>query len=72
MDSELAVGNLEDFDRQTRHKNNKPCVLMVDGHASHCGLAFLDRAVELNIFVVSYPHTRHTHYKVWTSSYSAH
>lgn len=60
MDSELAVGYLEEFHQQTKHKNDKPRVLMVDGHASHCGLAFLERAVELNIFVVSYPpHTTH-------------
>lgn len=35
-------------------------VLIVDGHASHTSLAFLDRAAELNIHVVSYPpHTTH-------------
>lgn len=55
MDSELAMGYLRDFDNQTKHKNDKMRVLMVDGHASHCGLAFLELAVALRIFVVSYP-----------------
>lgn len=60
MDSELAVAYLKEFDEQTKHKNDLPRVLMVDGHASHCGLEFLDLAVKLNIFVVSYPpHTTH-------------
>lgn len=61
MDSELVVGYLKEFHQQTKHRNDKPRVLMVDGHTSHCGLAFLTRAVELNIFMVSYPPcTTHT------------
>lgn len=60
MDSELAVAYLHEFHQQTKDKNTLPRVLMVDGHASHCGLAFLNLAVALNIFIVSYPpHTTH-------------
>ncbi len=60
MDSELAIKYLLEFHKQTKHKNNLTRVLMVDGHASHCSLAFLDLAVKLDIIVVSYPpHTTH-------------
>lgn len=60
MDSELALKYLEEFDKQTKGKNEFPRVLMVDGHASHCSLTFLDRAAGLGIYVVSYPpHTTH-------------
>ncbi|KIO19766.1 hypothetical protein M407DRAFT_49660, partial [Tulasnella calospora MUT 4182] len=60
MDSELALIWLEDFNAKTKAKNDLPRVLIVDGHASHTSLTFLDRAAELNIHVVSYPpHTTH-------------
>lgn len=60
MDSELALRWLEDFDKQTKGKNDQQRVLIVDGQVSHTSLAFLDRAEELGIHVVSYPpHTTH-------------
>lgn len=60
MDTELALKWLEDFNDQTKGKNESPRVLVLDGHASHTGRAFLDRAEELGIHVVSYPpHTTH-------------
>ncbi|KIO27370.1 hypothetical protein M407DRAFT_38982, partial [Tulasnella calospora MUT 4182] len=60
MDTELALKWLEDFNDQTKEKNDLPRVLVLDGHASHTGRAFLDRAEELGIHVVSYPpHTTH-------------
>lgn len=60
MDSELGLRWLEDFDQQTWGKNDLPRILILDGHASHTSLAFLDRAEELGIHVVSYPpHTTH-------------
>jgi len=60
MDSELSLEWLEAFQKQTKDKNNKQRVLLLDGHASHCGLAFLDQGIELGIIVLSYPpHTTH-------------
>ncbi|KIO18048.1 hypothetical protein M407DRAFT_84348, partial [Tulasnella calospora MUT 4182] len=60
MDSELALKWLEDFDQQTKGKNDLRRVLILDGHASHTSLGFLNRAEELGIHVVSYPpHTIH-------------
>lgn len=60
MDTELALTWLEDFHEKTKGKNDLPRVLIIDGHASHTSLAFLDRVAELDIHVVSYPpHTTH-------------
>lgn len=48
------------FKGQRLLKKSLPRVLILDGHASHCTLAFLDLAISYNIFVVSYPpHTTH-------------
>lgn len=60
MDSELALKWLEDFHEKTKGKNDSLRVLIIDSHASHMTLAFLDHVAELNIHVVSYPpHTTH-------------
>ncbi|KIO25458.1 hypothetical protein M407DRAFT_8361 [Tulasnella calospora MUT 4182] len=60
MDSELALLWLEDFNAKTKTKNDLPRVLIIDGHASHTSLPFLDRAAELNIHAVRDQRERET------------
>lgn len=58
--NELGVEYIKDFHEQTKEKADKVRILFVDGHASHCTLAFLDFAAEHNIIIISYPpHTTH-------------
>ncbi|KIO17068.1 hypothetical protein M407DRAFT_41553, partial [Tulasnella calospora MUT 4182] len=58
--NELGVEYIKDLHEQTKEKADKVRILFVDGHASHCTLAFLDFAAEHNIVIISYPpHTTH-------------
>lgn len=61
MDTELAVGLLQHINAQTKEKaGDEYCLLMVDGHTSHCTLPFLTYAKDAQIVVGSYPpHSTH-------------
>lgn len=60
-DNELALEWLEFFDNETREKaNGQYRRLFVDGHKSHCTLAFIRYARANKIVIVCYPpHTTH-------------
>lgn len=59
-DAELALALLEDFHEQTKDKNDKRRLILLDGHISHCSDEFISRCKELEIEGVTYPpHTTH-------------
>ncbi|KIO27068.1 hypothetical protein M407DRAFT_73804, partial [Tulasnella calospora MUT 4182] len=59
-DNDIALKMLMDFNRQTKDKNDRPRLLVIDGHGSHCSRPFVQYARENRIYIATYaPHTTH-------------